>query len=101
MQLDNLYQKFWVGTLLLVIIITGICFWLIRLIHRKYEQEMELKISGLNEEVNNLGMLWIYGFRSVCIRLSTSSMAKVFLWAVAILPRRKTIIKTKPSLFIE
>src|SRR5690606_335413 len=56
-QLDNLYQKFWVGTLLLVIIITGICFWLIRLIHRKYEQEMELKISGLNKEVNNLGML--------------------------------------------
>lgn len=101
MQLDNLYQKFWVGTLLLVIIITGICFWLIRLIHRKYEQEMELRISGLNEEVNNLGMLWIYGFRSVCIRLSTSSMAKVFLWAVAILPRRKTIIKTKSSLFIE
>lgn len=61
MQLDNLYQKFWVGTLLLVIIITGICCWLIRLIHRKYEQEMELKISGLNEEVNSLGMLWIYG----------------------------------------
>lgn len=56
-QLDNLYQKFWIGTLLLVLIITGICFWLIRLIYRKHEQQMELKISGLNEEVNNLSLL--------------------------------------------
>lgn len=57
MQLDNLYQKFWIGTLLLVTFISGICFWLIRLIYRKYEQEMDLKISGLNEEVNILSML--------------------------------------------
>lgn len=56
-QLDSLYQKFWTGTLLLVIIITGICFWLIRLIYSKHEKEMELKIFGLNEEVNNLSML--------------------------------------------
>ena len=57
MQLDNLYQKFWIGTLLLVTFITGICFSLIRLIYRKHEQEMDLKILGLNEEVNVLSML--------------------------------------------
>jgi DNA-binding LytR/AlgR family response regulator len=57
MQLDNLYQKFRIGTLLLVTIITGISFWLIRLIYNKHQQEIDLKISGLNEEVNILGML--------------------------------------------
>lgn len=57
MQLDYLYQKFWIGTLLLVTIITGVCFWLIRLIYRKYELEMNLKISELNEEVNILSAI--------------------------------------------
>lgn len=56
-QLDNLYQKFWIVTLLLVTFSTGICFWLIRLLYRKHEQEMDLKISGLNEEVNTLSRL--------------------------------------------
>ena len=56
-QLDNLYQKFWIATLLLVVIITGICFGLIRLIYLKHEKVIALKISGLNEEVNILNIL--------------------------------------------
>ena len=56
-QLDNLYQKFMFGTLLLIIVISGSCFWLIRLIYRKYEREMNLQIAGLNEEINELSML--------------------------------------------
>lgn len=56
-QLEHLYQRFLTGTLLLIIILTASCFWLIRMIYRVYEKEMDLKISGLNDEVNHLGML--------------------------------------------
>lgn len=56
-QMDYLYQKFMLGTLLLVLVISGSCFWLIRLIYRKYEREMHLQIAGLNEEINELSML--------------------------------------------
>jgi len=56
-QLDHLYQKFLMGTFLLVLVISGSCFWLIRLIYRQYEKGMNLKISVLNEEINNLSLL--------------------------------------------
>lgn len=56
-QTDYLYQKFMFGTLLLVLVISGSCFWLIRLIYRKYEREMNLQIAGLNKEINELSML--------------------------------------------
>ncbi|WP_242674869.1 LytTR family transcriptional regulator [Niastella populi] len=56
LQMDYLYQKFMFGTLLLVVVISGSCFWLIRLIYRKYERDMNLQIAGLNEEINELSM---------------------------------------------
>lgn len=56
-QMDYLYQKFMFGALLTVLVISGSCFWLIRLIYRKYEREMNLQIAGLNEEINELSML--------------------------------------------
>ncbi|SEK79632.1 LytR/AlgR family response regulator transcription factor [Parapedobacter koreensis] len=57
LQLDNLYQRFLVGTIGLILVITGSSFWLIWMIYRKYETEMDVKISGLNEEINSLSML--------------------------------------------
>jgi len=56
-QLDNLYQRFMIGILLMVICISGSCYWLIRLIYRKYEGRMEQEILRLNEEVNGLTAL--------------------------------------------
>ncbi|MBO9564330.1 MAG: LytTR family transcriptional regulator DNA-binding domain-containing protein [Niastella sp.] len=56
-QLDNLYQRFMIGVLLMVIIISASCYGLIRMIYRKYEGRMEQEIGRLNEEVNNLTML--------------------------------------------
>lgn len=56
-QLDQLYQRFLTGSILLSIILTGSCFWLIRMIYRRYEREMDLKIASLNEEINNLGVI--------------------------------------------
>lgn len=56
-QLDHLYQKFLTGTFPLILLISVSCFWLIRAIYRKYEQEMDHTITGLNEKVNSLSML--------------------------------------------
>lgn len=56
-QLKQLYQQFLIGSLLLALILTGSCFWFIRLLYRKYEKKTELMIAGLNEKVNNLGIL--------------------------------------------
>ncbi|NHQ72771.1 LytTR family transcriptional regulator, partial [Elizabethkingia miricola] len=42
-QLENLYQKFLTGSLLLVIILTGNCFWFIKIIYKKYENQIDLK----------------------------------------------------------
>jgi Response regulator of the LytR/AlgR family len=56
-ELQNLYQKFLVGAIMLIILITVGCFILIRLLYHKYEQAINLKIGGLNAEVNSLTML--------------------------------------------
>lgn len=56
-QLDHLYQRFLTGSLVTTMILIGSCFWLIRIIYGKHEKEMELKISGLNEEVNSLSII--------------------------------------------
>lgn len=56
-QLDNLYQRFMIGILLMMLCISGSCYWLIRLIYRKYEGKMEQEILRLNEEVNSLTVL--------------------------------------------
>lgn len=56
-QLENLYQRFVLGILLMVLLITGSCFLLIRLNYRRYENMMEDEIDRLNERVNNLTAL--------------------------------------------
>lgn len=56
-QLENLYHRFILGILLMILLITGSCFLLIRLIYRKYEGAMEGEIDRLSEEVNSLTAL--------------------------------------------
>ncbi|WP_343670913.1 LytTR family DNA-binding domain-containing protein [Chitinophaga sp.] len=56
-QLDHLYQRFLTGSLLITIVLIGSCFWLIRIIYRKHEKEINIKISDLNDEINNLSII--------------------------------------------
>ncbi|MHC6201540.1 LytR/AlgR family response regulator transcription factor [Elizabethkingia miricola] len=56
-QLENLYQKFLTGSLLLVIILTGNCFWFIKIIYKKYENQIDLKVENLNKEIHCLGVI--------------------------------------------
>lgn len=56
-QLQNLYRQFLAGAILLIVFITGACYILIRMIYRKYELAVNLKIAQLNAEVNSLTML--------------------------------------------
>jgi hypothetical protein len=56
-QLDNLYRRFMIGVIGMVICISGSCYWLIRLIFQKYEGKMGEEILRLNAEVNSLTAL--------------------------------------------
>lgn len=53
-ELDQLYRRFLIGSLLMIIVLVVSCCGLIGMIYRKYEKEIDLKISYLNEEINNL-----------------------------------------------
>ncbi|WP_246073419.1 LytR/AlgR family response regulator transcription factor [Dinghuibacter silviterrae] len=50
-QLDNLYHQFMVGIILMVLLISGSCFLLIRLIYGKYERQMDQEILRLNKDL--------------------------------------------------
>lgn len=56
-QLENLYHRFILGLLIMVLLIAGSCFLLIRLIYRKYEGIMEGEIDRLSDRVNSLTAL--------------------------------------------
>jgi len=56
-QLDNLYRRFMIGVILMIICITGSCYWLIRIIYRKYEGKMEQEVLRLNSAINSLTAL--------------------------------------------
>ncbi|MGE8302098.1 MAG: LytTR family transcriptional regulator DNA-binding domain-containing protein [Sphingobacterium paramultivorum] len=56
-QLQNLYRQFLTGAIVLIVLITAGCYILIRLLYRKYELAIDLKIGGLNAEVNSLTIL--------------------------------------------
>ncbi|MDR2275575.1 MAG: LytTR family transcriptional regulator DNA-binding domain-containing protein [Sphingobacterium sp.] len=56
-QLQNLYSQFLTGAIVLIVLITAGCYILIRLLYRKYELAIDLKIGGLNAEVNSLTIL--------------------------------------------
>lgn len=56
-QLNHLYQKFLAGSFLLILLIAAGCFGLMRAIYRRYEQQVDQTIAGLNEEINGLSML--------------------------------------------
>lgn len=56
-QLDHLYQKFLIGALFVVLVMSVGCFCVIRAIYRKYEVHTDLQIEGLNEQINTLSIL--------------------------------------------
>jgi hypothetical protein len=56
-KLDNLYRRFMIGVILMVLCLSGSCYWLIRLIYQKYEGKMEEEILRLNAEINGLTAL--------------------------------------------
>ncbi|MDE1191401.1 MAG: LytTR family DNA-binding domain-containing protein [Arachidicoccus sp.] len=56
-EMDNLFRQFLLGTILMIIVIAGLCYLLIRLIYRKYEQATDLHIASLNKELNELNVM--------------------------------------------
>ncbi len=56
-ELNDLYRRFLLGTLLMMFFVVGLCYVLIRLIYRKYEQITESQITSLNLEVNSLSQI--------------------------------------------
>jgi hypothetical protein len=56
-ELNDLYHQFLAGFLLTALLVSGICYFLIRLIYSNYEQRMDREILRLNQEINSLLLL--------------------------------------------